>query len=129
MQTPRTSNYVYVPTTPPTPTPLGSGGDRSKSWCFTLNNYSSSAELDIQILARQDPSIYYLIYGREIGDSGTPHLQGFVRFKTKRTFGVVQSLLPWGTHLEKRVKGSTDHQAADYCKKEDKNPFEFVNLA
>jgi len=129
MQTPRTS-FTYVPATPATPTPLGSEGNRTKSWCFTHNNYSSSTELDYQIFARTDPAVYYLIYGREISPTtGTPHLQGFVRFKSKRSFATVQSLLPLGVHLEARAKGSTDHHAAEYCMKEDENPCEFVNLA
>ena len=40
---------------------------QSKNWCFTVNNYSV---LDDQTL--QDMPYKYLIYGREVGDEGTP---------------------------------------------------------
>jgi len=136
MQTPRSSNYLYVPATPPSPTPVGAGysgpfesvGDkRCKSWPFTLNNYTLQNELDIQLLAKMDNSILYLVYGREVcPTTGTPHLQGFIQFKTKRSFMVVKCLLPWGCHIEPLKK--TPFEAADYCKKDDPEPFEFVNL-
>lgn len=59
--------------------------------------------------------IKYLIFGREVGEQGTPHLQGYMQVnhdkfdRLKRRFG--NSL-----HLEKQ-KGDSK-EAADYCKKE-----------
>jgi len=138
MNTPRSSNYVYVPLSPVTPTPVGSAhgvpltlqcGDRSKSWTFVLNNWTPDQALDIEILAQTDNAVLYLVYGREVGESGTPHLQGFVKFKNKRSFNVVKAIFPYGTHVAVRYKESTDYHAAAYCKKDDKHPFEFVNLS
>lgn len=53
----------------------------SKRWCFTFNNYTSE---DIQlissiVLEKCDVAII----GEEVGESGTPHLQGYIEFKTK----------------------------------------------
>ncbi len=56
-----------------------------------------------------------MVYGRETGASGTPHLQGFTQLSKQTSFSVVKRHLP-GAHIEKR-KG-TPLQAADYCKKD-----------
>ncbi len=48
----------------------------ARAHCFTLNNYKQN---DIDILVRNGPLFQYLIFSREIGDSGTPHLQGYIQ--------------------------------------------------
>lgn len=85
---------------------------KSRDWCFTINNPDLNDELEL--LNLQDNS-NYLIYGRELGENGTPHYQGFVRFKHPVTMQRVKNLLS-RAHLETR-KG-TPQQAADYCKKD-----------
>ncbi len=57
------------------------------------------------------------IFGEEIGDSGTPHLQGCCRFKTKQRFTAVAKLFPdKGVHWEK-MKRSWKLNVV-YCSKE-----------
>lgn len=84
---------------------------RSTRWCFTINNYTQADETAVQ-----GWNCCYLVYGREIGDSGTPHLQGFVTFggKAKRLSAVKK--LHATAHWEV-TKGSSQ-QAAEYCKKD-----------
>lgn len=60
---------------------------RSRKWCFTLNNYSES---EINKLETFASTIQYLIYGKEIGESGTPHLQGFIYKKNPTTFKAIK---------------------------------------
>lgn len=85
---------------------------RSNSWCFTINN---PTEADAQQLVDLKPYVKYCVVGRETGESGTPHYQGYIVFVSPRTVGGVKTLLP-RAHLEPR-KG-THRQAADYCKKD-----------
>ena len=86
---------------------------QSKHWVFTLNNYTDDEVSKIKSLA---PSCHYLVIGFEVGDTGTPHLQGYVCFATtKRLSGAKIALSP-RVHLE--VKRGTPFEAATYCKKE-----------
>lgn len=87
---------------------------RARNFCFTLNNYT-----DVEFLAAI--KCRYLIAGREVGESGTPHLQGFISYKNPRTFAAVQKAIP-GAHIE---KAKTIRAAIDYCRKDDPEPIEF----
>lgn len=63
-----------------------------KNWCFTLNNPSSTDEETIK--AWHPDLASYCIYGRETGDSGTPHLQGYVQLCKKKRLTGMKKLLP-----------------------------------
>lgn len=81
-----------------------------KNWCFTINNWT---EDDIKILT--DLECRYIVFGKEIGKEGTPHLQGFVVFnQTKKLSGVkkVHDTAHW------EATRGTSEQAATYCKKD-----------
>lgn len=89
---------------------------RARHWQFTINNYSDADEQILRDLSERDGSpVSYLIYGKEVGASGTPHLQGHVSFKQQTWFSTVQTELPPGTHLEV-VRLLQRH--IDYCKKD-----------
>jgi len=64
------------------------------------------------------PNTQYLTYGKEIGESGTPHLQGLIHFKSAKTLRQVRAAFPTEKkpHLEPR-NGTID-QAVDYCHKD-----------
>ena len=83
---------------------------QSKRWCFTLNNYTEDDEKNFL-----GASYQYLVFGREKGSSGTPHLQGFITFKkNKRLSGVRKLCLR--AHWE--IARGTSKEASDYCKKD-----------
>lgn len=79
----------------------------------------------------QEP-VKYAIWQREIGESGTPHLQGYVECTKRMTLNQMKKLVPEleGAHWETR-KGRRD-QARDYCRKEEsraEGPWEFGDWA
>ena len=54
----------------------------SKHWCFTLNNYNCQ---DIDMFTSSLSSIVpKFIFQEETGENGTPHLQGYLCFTTKK---------------------------------------------
>lgn len=88
---------------------------RSRGWCFTLNNYSEENELHLLNLPLD--IISYGIWGKEMGELGTPHLQGFLRFKHCKSMQQVKTIMDSTTvHLE-RQRGTLS-QAIEYCKKD-----------
>lgn len=90
---------------------------QAKRWVFTINNYTDSHVSLLDALGSDESISQYLIYGRETGASGTPHLQGFVYFKVPARFARAKRLLGGDcVHLEK-ARG-TPGQAATYCQKE-----------
>jgi len=103
--------------------------NRSRAWCFTLNNYTPAHENTLKQRAECFNSAYrYIIYGREVAASGTPHLQGYVEFTSGRTLDSAKTILGAPTaHLEPRRGSST--QAADYCRKEDPTPYEYGEIS
>lgn len=88
---------------------------KAKRWCFTLNNPTEGEKQLLADLLNSD-HVSYGIVGREIGDSGTPHLQGYCIFDQEKRFNAAKRLLGDRVHLE--VSKGTPKQASDYCKKD-----------
>lgn len=57
----------------------------SRGWVFTLNNYTEEEETLALALpwGWHEPS--YGVIGKEVGESGTPHFQGYLYFKTEKS--------------------------------------------
>lgn len=90
----------------------------AKHWCFTLNNYSNDEKQHLaelyELPVAQRP--VYLVYGEEVGENGTPHLQGFISFNARKTLRQVKDVVSTRAHCE-QARGSPS-QAAEYCKKD-----------
>lgn len=87
---------------------------RTARWCFTLNNYTND-EYDhcIQVIQRD---CKYGVVGREVAESGTPHLQGFILLRSNQRLSWLRNHFGNRYHFEP-TRG-TNEQARDYCKKE-----------
>ncbi|QCX35027.1 replication-associated protein [Blackfly DNA Virus 4] len=82
--------------------------------CFTLNNYVEAEDVP-RISAWLTEEAKYWIIGREVGDSGTPHLQGYASFRGRHTFSYVRDKLGTRCHIES-ARG-TARQNREYCSK------------
>ena len=107
--------YHYYPAhLRPSPIIFNMAPSQSKRWCFTTNNYTDVQVASTKALFDSD-DVRYGVFGFETGESGTPHLQGFIIFHRNKRFNAVSRLLP-GSHLA--ATGGTSVQARDYCKKD-----------
>lgn len=80
---------------------------RGHHFCFTHNNYLDTSLEDNVVCS-------YIIYGKEVAESGTPHLQGFVSFNSPAQLStVIKKML--GCHVE---LCRTPVAAIAYCKKD-----------
>ena len=84
---------------------------RGNRWCFTLNNYSAE-----EITWIDSAECKYIIYGKEVGKSGTPHLQGYLELEKPKELSSVKKMIGNRAHLE--LARGTSKQASDYCRKE-----------
>jgi len=86
-------------------------GPRSKDWCFTLNNYTPA---DVDRLMSPPADVEYLIFGREVGLSGTRHLQGTVCFRSPKNLSQAISIIGQAHFSTTRSL----LRSITYCKKE-----------
>lgn len=84
---------------------------RSRGWCFTINNYTEE-----EYKQCIDAICQYIVVGKEVGESGTPHLQGYIHYDQPVPMSRVKHDLSQRAHVEKRF--GTLSQAVDYCKKD-----------
>jgi Putative viral replication protein len=88
---------------------------QARRWVFTLNNFTDAEELAINDVI-SGVGVEYGVFGNEVGENGTPHLQGFVIFTAPRRLTWVRNNVCGRAHWE--VARGTSQQAADYCKKD-----------
>lgn len=85
---------------------------KTRAWCYTLNNPTEEEKSGLR-----DLDVPCHVCGEEVGDSGTPHLQGYIRFQHACRLAWWKMHFP-RAHVEPR-KG-TEEQAAAYARKDGK---------
>jgi hypothetical protein len=85
---------------------------RHRNVCWTLNNPTDD---EIQSLIIENPRIRYMVIGHEVGENGTPHLQGYLEMCNPTVFSTLKNLIGHRAHIEER--NGTSKQASGYCKK------------
>lgn len=83
---------------------------QARGWCYTLNNYTVEENYEVMEIVCD-----YHVCGNEVGETGTPHLQGYLYFKGKKSLRQVKAMIP-RAHWEPQ-RGTCD-QAIEYCMKE-----------
>nr|UOF81135.1 rep protein [Cressdnaviricota sp.] len=59
---------------------------KARCWCFTFNNYTAEDVTRFSgLITAFDGLVQYVIFGREVGENGTPHLQGFIRLNARKS--------------------------------------------
>ena len=87
----------------------------AKNYCFTLNNYTQ-AELDHLRSLFLTNEFKYIILGRETGETGTAHIQGYISCTKRRTFNWIKTQVGTRCHVE-IAKGSASSNQ-EYCSKD-----------
>lgn len=89
---------------------MSSSNLRLRNFVFTINNYT-----DTDVSSLKSLNSKYIVFGYEVGESGTPHLQGYCELPNALTFKSLKKKLPTA-HIERR--NGTPLQASNYCKKD-----------
>lgn len=95
--------------------PKSAPAKRSRNWTLTLNNYTEDEVADFKSLTDHD-HVKCAAFAYEVGEEGTPHLQGFVIFKVVKSLRAAKKILGARYHIE-CMKG-TVQQSVDYCSKQ-----------
>lgn len=89
---------------------------QKKLWCFTFNNYTD--ELTSKLKCTLNTLGNY-IFGYEVGENGTPHLQGFINLHGKKSLTkLIKDIDIKAIHFE-ACKGSIKDNEK-YCTKDNK---------
>ena len=102
---------------PPAPKKARRGGARCGAVVITMNNPTVDADRRLRCFLADTHSVCYAVCGREVGASGTPHLQAFACAPNSAR---QRSITSWrtslsGCHVEP-MKGTVE-QNENYCKK------------
>jgi len=84
--------------------------ERSRNFCFTLNNYTID---EVETVKGWDCK--YIIFGKEVGATGTQHLQGYVSFQNAKTLGALKK---YSARAHWEIARGTPKQASEYCEKD-----------
>lgn len=88
---------------------------RARNWCFTINHFEEEDVERLRALATAE-STRYLVFGREVGETGTPHLQGYIEFRSGISLATARRRVSLTGHFEHRL--GTAQEASAYCKKD-----------
>lgn len=102
---------------------------RYRSWCYTVNNYEES-EWDAHTPWVISKHIKHMVFQLERGESGTPHVQGFVTFTEGKTFKAAKMHIKNFFQKEPHIEFARNIQACiDYVQKTDtriRDPVEVI---
>lgn len=97
---------------------------KSKYYLFVINNYTPADESKAEDFCKSD-KVEFAIYQAEVGESGTPHLQGYICLRNRTTLPALSKALP---RANLQARRGTHDEAKKYSSKEEtrvRGPFTF----
>lgn len=85
---------------------------RARHTCWTLNNWTPQELQIVRAYAIHEPR--YMCWSQEVGDEGTPHLQGYTAWDNPRSLNKFKDAISSRLHYEPYTKG-TAQQNRNYC--------------
>lgn len=82
---------------------------KARAFVFTLNNYTEDDRVAVL-----NSVCKYMVVGKEVGEQGTPHLQGYIHYGTQKSVATLRGLIP-RAHIEVAKGNASDNQK--YCSK------------
>jgi len=82
---------------------------KTRTWCFTVNNWTES---DLELLSAIP--VTYIVHGKEVSASGTPHLQGYLTLRSPQRLSMMKKYHP-KAHWE---PARSVEASKRYCKKD-----------
>lgn len=92
---------------------------QGKYWMFTINNFT---EADVLLMSAWSSLALQLVVSKEIGEGGTPHLQGYIGFKGNKRLVALKKM-----HSRAHWELTKSKDAAIYCCKSDSEVLFNVN--
>jgi hypothetical protein len=89
---------------------------QSKRFTFTLNNFTDAEYKSLED-AFHLKKVSYVLFAKEVGSQGTPHLQGYLEVTKKKTFNGIRKALEIPRLALMVAKGNAKENLA-YCSKE-----------
>ena len=105
------------------PSPRFNNKEQAKHWCLTFNSYTASDEKQIREALMNSNRVVTAIIGKEVGESGNSHLQGYICFTDRVRQSTIHSILGYTTpcmHLSVQGKSGPSQgkpPLADKCKR------------
>jgi len=85
-----------------------------RSVFITLNNYTDAECKALESIVKGKEKTRYLVYQLEVGENGTPHIQGFMLFRNNILLSTLRNALPRACFFKPRNNDACDK----YCQKE-----------
>lgn len=90
---------------------------RARHYSFTVNNFNDNHLDLLRTCVSRNTDIQYVIFGQEVGETGTPHLQGYLQLSGGKRIRTVHSLLGFSDlHMEAAL--GSDENNFTYCSKD-----------
>lgn len=89
--------------------------NQSRRWMATINNYTTDYINPPDWIKAFTAGG---VWGREVGEQGTPHIQAFLWTKRRYTLGGIRRLFPPGFSMHLEMARGNAKQCIDYCAKD-----------